>query len=772
MSPWKSNDRTSPVFAVLGILLLSVPLILAVTWGAYFRDAAFVTLQAAQSLVADQSRLAPRFALGIPAQAPLYMGLLAVAGRFAPQAALVFNALGWSAVTFLVYYSLRAAARPLAAIISALLLVFNPLVLFASGTEYSWVLALGLATLALTVSPQANPRRAAWLNVVLLLLLLGLHFNAATILFALALLAVSVYHGRSGWLPFILVALVSLLWGILVIPRTGRLPAGDPLFWLQNGRTFLTGNPLYWLYLPFIGAGLWDLWTWQTTDDTGHTSDMAISSGKGGPRTAPTGRLIFVFLLLWAAAAVLARSTMAPLIFAFVAIVFSALGAAWLSRRDLASGRLDISPHVAQFVPLLFTIPLLLAGLLGLYRLYHARPIQQVALQDQAASWLSANADAETTLYAPPRVGYQAGLAVMPALVDHIRDSNVATVYELLLGQNPRFIVSENSFAWDYITRTNWFQERYRQRAQFANAYAQDSPLTIWEYTPSPYDEGGHEAITAVVDDRFALVGYQFEPRVIEPGQDVFLTLYLQALQPLDYGFVTGVHLSAADGWVWSWREEQTPRAIAGQWWEPGQVIPEGIQLQTTADIPLGAYDLQVFWRAGDEKSNWPIALDGGEHVVDRLDLGYVVAPPPVDTQGATPVNAQFGESILLDSYAISASPAAGQTLDVTLYWQALNTLPADYTVFVHLLDEQGRLVAAHDGMPADNGFPTGAWPPGLLVEDKHTITLPPDLPPGTYQVNVGLYLFETGERLPVSDAAGLEQPNRSLPLTTVTSDR
>jgi hypothetical protein len=752
MASWKLNDKRLQVFAVLGILLLSVPLVLAITWGPYFSDSTFVTLLAAQNLANNLSRLAPEFVLSAPAQTPFYIGLLAAAGEFAPQVGLVFNALGWSAATLLIFYSLSAAGRSLAAIISALLVVFNPLVLIVSGTEYSWALALGLAALALTFFPGAGPRRAVWLKAVLLILLLGLHFNAATILLALVLPAVDVYKGRSGWLPFILVAAISLVWGLLILPRAGGLPAADPVFWLQNGRAFLANNPLYWLYLPFILAGLWDIGTWQTAP--------------------PEGRQFLGSLILWAVAAVLARSTAASLLVAVAAIILSALGAAWISGKVLASGRLDIDRRAAALVPLLIAIPLLLAGFLALYRLYDTHPERQAALEDQAAVWLIENANTGTTLYAPPRIGYQAGLATIPALVEQIRDDTVAGVYELLLDHTPQYIISENSFAWDYITRTEWFQERYRERKRFGNGYALDSPVVVWEYALSPYDEGQPEALTAVVDDRFALVGYQFEPRVIKPGEDVFLTLYLQALQPLDFGFVTGVHLSAADGWVWAWREEGTPRAISGQWWEPGQVIPERIQLQTTADIPLGAYDLQVFWRAGDEKNNWPIALDDGENVVDRLDLGYVVAPPLVDASGATPVKAQFGESILLDAYEISAQPAPGQPLDVTLYWQALSSPAADYTVFVHLLDEQGRLVAAHDGMPAQNDFPTGAWPPGLLVEDTHPIELPPDLASGSYQVTVGLYLLDTGERLPVWDAAGVEQPDRSLPLATVSSEQ
>jgi len=38
---------------------------------------------------------------------------------------------------------------------------------------------------------------------------------------------------------------------------------------------------------------------------------------------------------------------------------------------------------------------------------------------------------------------------------------------------------------------------------------------------------------------------------------------------------------------------------------------------------------------------------------------------------------------------------------------------------------------------------------------DRHLFRLPPDLPPGQYQVQAGMYVSPTLERLPLSTAAG-----------------
>jgi hypothetical protein len=758
-----ASGKTAQVFLrLLGIFLFLVPLLLSLLWGAALSDGAYQVLGVAQNLGGD---LAPAFGSQLLTQAPLYVGLLAVAGRFAPQVALVFGALGWSVTAVAVFAALRATGQPLAAVMTALLLALNPLIVLTAGTASSWVLALGWLAAALTVLPPPGERPGGvWIKTLLLFLLLGLHFTAATIIFALALLVIDVTRGRAGWLPFVLVAAAAFVWGFWAIPNFGNFEVIDLASWRQQGAALLINEQLLWLYVPFVVTGVWGL-TVNSQQSTVNNQWPTVNSQQ----STITDQLWSVGLMVfWAGTAVVARDSLAPLLAAFTGLLLAGFGAAWMAHKILAYGVLaEDEQRASRLVPALVVTPLLLLALVLLWQIGRGRSAAQEVLQEQAAAWLRENSEAEATLYALPRVGFLAGRPTMPALVDQITDATIDDVYDLLLGQAPDYVVSENSFAWDYVTRTTWFKDRYQARAQFENGYAPDAPVTIWGYTPTPFDDGEEESLVAVVDDRFALVGYQFEPRVIAPGDDVYLTLYLEALQRVDHGFVTGVHLSTPDGWVWAWREERTPRTLPGQWWEPGQVIPERIRLITTDDIPTGAYDLQVFWRAGDEKSNWPIVRDGDENVLDRIFLGFVVAPPAVDTTGATTADARFGETIRLDSFQY-AEPVPGEPWEVTLFWEALERPAKDYTVFVHLLDGDGQIAASHDGMPLEDRFPTSAWRPGMIIPDKHTLALPADLAPGEYQFNTGLYLLETGERLPVWDSAGLEQVERSLPLAAV----
>jgi hypothetical protein len=87
----------------------------------------------------------------------------------------------------------------------------------------------------------------------------------------------------------------------------------------------------------------------------------------------------------------------------------------------------------------------------------------------------------------------------------------------------------------------------------------------------------------------------------------------------------------------------------------------------------------------------------------------------------------------------------------VRLTWYTPQTPDADYAVFVHALRD-GVRVAQHDGDPAGSLYPTSQWRPGDIVIDEHILS-------GAWeaqrdQVVVGLYRRDTGQRLPVVDAA------------------
>ena len=96
----------------------------------------------------------------------------------------------------------------------------------------------------------------------------------------------------------------------------------------------------------------------------------------------------------------------------------------------------------------------------------------------------------------------------------------------------------------------------------------------------------------------------------------------------------------------------------------------------------------------------------------------------------------------------------ASNRLELILQWQALTQPLHAYTVFVHVLDAQGNLLAQQDNMPVHDQLLTSCWQPGERVTDPYLLALP-EAGPQPASIEVGLYQLDTGKRLARDDGAG-----------------
>jgi len=109
---------------------------------------------------------------------------------------------------------------------------------------------------------------------------------------------------------------------------------------------------------------------------------------------------------------------------------------------------------------------------------------------------------------------------------------------------------------------------------------------------------------------------------------------------------------------------------------------------------------------------------------------------------------ASFANTIKLNGWKTTQD---GDQLHLTLVWQAMNAIPRNYTAYIHLLDQDGNLVAQQDRPPA--GYPTSNWRIGERIVDTFAIPLPVD---GVYTLQTGFYDSETVER--VGETAVLDE--------------
>ena len=59
------------------------------------------------------------------------------------------------------------------------------------------------------------------------------------------------------------------------------------------------------------------------------------------------------------------------------------------------------------------------------------------------------------------------------------------------------------------------------------------------------------------------------------------------------------------------------------------------------------------------------------------------------------------------------------------------------------------------DEEPLDGQYPTSLWVRGEQLKDIHQLPIPQNAVAGSYRVAVGLYLWDTGERLLLSSESG-----------------
>ena len=110
----------------------------------------------------------------------------------------------------------------------------------------------------------------------------------------------------------------------------------------------------------------------------------------------------------------------------------------------------------------------------------------------------------------------------------------------------------------------------------------------------------------------------------------------------------------------------------------------------------------------------------------------FVNAPPDRELS----VTFTFENGLRLDRARLSSTALnASDPICVELQWSTTSQLPADYTVFVHVLDQNGQLVAQSDLQPGGGYVPSSSWSIGQPIIDRHGVVLPPALTPGTYQI-------------------------------------
>jgi hypothetical protein len=244
--------------------------------------------------------------------------------------------------------------------------------------------------------------------------------------------------------------------------------------------------------------------------------------------------------------------------------------------------------------------------------------------------------------------------------------------------------------------------------------------------------------------DGLTLLGADLETRTARPGEPIFVTLYWRGGKaPMPDHDVT---IALGDMVLY------TGAPVNGGYpfseWAAGEVIADryGPRLPRTA--PAGEYALQL------QISGHTFELGSVE--VEATQRTFEI--PPI----THPLNATLGDQVVLLGYDLDRDVAEpGDVIVLTLYWQALAEMDESYTVFTHLVAPDGAMAGQRDSLPVEGSYPTNLWLLGEVIADRYEIQVPAEAAAGEHVLEVGMYIAETGARLPIvgtaADAVALQ---------------
>lgn len=328
---------------------------------------------------------------------------------------------------------------------------------------------------------------------------------------------------------------------------------------------------------------------------------------------------------------------------------------------------------------------------------------------------------------------------------------------------NPVEVGDVRSYTWVVVAVVLLTYVMWRKRSRILLFLSAFTLLTLLPVLPFPFIE--HRYLYIPVLPAAIFLGLLFDQAQALFGKRSWLTLLSSAglaLIVLGNGLVVNDSALAAAEWA---RQLRVPfRDIERQ----HPTFPQDTLLYFIDPITPteGGLSGMFFLRYGRGVSvrGWHQEADLADHssaYVYYFDESRRPRETPVEKNVAARVSpalpASFQIPIRLEGYAVARTTIKrGTPIILILYWRGTGAIDRNYTVFTHLVDANGRMVAGYDSQPRKGQAPTREWEPYRMVVDAILLAVDSDVPlGGGYKVEVGLYDQTTSQRLLIQDAGG-----------------
>lgn len=682
--------------------------------------------------------------------APLYAVLLAALSRIGPSIEVCAHwvSIGaWIVGAWAALGLLWQQQRRMAGAAAAILIAMLPAMIPALGMETAFLVAVLLLA------------SWAWMNNkgVLAAILSAIAILArqdAALLIALLILARSVTRRRILWREVLLLLGAVLPWFVFAFSRYGTLLPNSVLAKVNQNEFMAVGG------------------------SNGFLDQLMLYLGDGAPHVAvatSASILAGLYVIFWRArewwwlpiwlvlyVAIYIGLGVAPFPWYFIppwigAILLAAIGVGHLLGDCGAGSGQAWGLRAARGV-------LALSCLAALGSSYAGRSVA-AATSDapghlpeyrSVGSWMAAHT-AETDRVATIEIGVIGRLSrrpildtmglVSPEMRGHLLGWTETLVYALAQIE-PDYAVALTQTAWDGITPQWWFMERYQPVVTFGRAtiYQRQAPASAPAFTVE--ERTGFAA-------GFAITGLEAPVQDIKPGDTLEVLLHVE----VERGFLNDcqINIILSDSATFERAGIAADRPFGGGYscsaWQPGDSLRIPLRIGVPQEIVPGAYRLGFEVVNLAEGTFYTLSSDPA---AKEVQLGWFrVGSPerwPAGVAAGSPA-AAWDEGVGLVEATVPDAPLiAGHILPVRLVWQARRTPTRDLTVFIHLVDSAGNIVAQSDRRPFGGRFPTPVWRPGEMLKDELSIPVPGQIAPGEYRIRIGLY--DRAGRLPLEGGA------------------
>jgi hypothetical protein len=241
-----------------------------------------------------------------------------------------------------------------------------------------------------------------------------------------------------------------------------------------------------------------------------------------------------------------------------------------------------------------------------------------------------------------------------------------------------------------------------------------------------------------VVAERLRLLGYEASPQRIAAGDLIVVDLYWAAM-PKPPSFGATVRLLDENGLEWSDKSERY-QALGGytgppaaREWPPDTYADDRHAIQVLPGTPPGSYLLVALPFNADTLE--PLAVSAGQPapggqpgmVLAHVDVTAPAKPPAIEALDlAVRADIPVGADVSLVGYSLDrAQTAPGQTMLVTLGWQARRQPQDDYVLRLELVSPDGHVIGQQSFAPGGEHYPTSRWTTGQIIRSQILARIP-----------------------------------------------